>query len=727
MKKLHLAFLWHQHQPMYKNPVNGIYELPWVRLHATKDYYDTAAILDEFPKIKSNFNLVPSLLFQLDEYAKGIARDKYLDLTLKLAEELTVDDKVFILHNFFMANWETMVNPYPRYLQLLEKRGRQTSLEDLKRIQNYFKAAEMRDLQVWFNLTWMDPYWKEKDELVKALYEKGKNFTEEEKQLLIKKQLEICGMVVDKYKELQDRGQIEVSTTPFYHPILPLLCDTNNALGSTPQITLPCKRFKHPEDAQAQIQKAVAYYTECFGRPPKGMWPSEGSVAEDVLPIFEQAGIKWIATDEEILFRTLPEYHKTRQILYQPYAVNANGARMNMIFRDHGLSDALGFVYQKWDAKTAVADFIKHLHKIREHLDFVNQLGPNSLVSIILDGENCWEYYPNDGWDFLRQLYKALSEDECIETVTISDFLEKNPPKNTLNKLFPGSWINGNYGIWIGHYEDNTAWDYLSETRNFLTDHIAAHPEKADSAEIKAAWEKLYIAEGSDWNWWYGDDHSSGNDEMFDFLFRQNLIGVYESLGEHAPQHLFKSIKGTGTKRPLIEPVDFITPRIDGKVSNYYEWQAAGVYQVGHTGGSMHQVDTVLKSFHYGFDLENLYLRLDLTKPIADKSMDELAYRVFFFLPPGREAFFSIKPGGEINEFYIKTPFGRENLTSCAANKVIELAIPLSKLQIEPEFLLLEFTIVVLKNGSELERWPSQASITVPIPAPDFQLKNWSV
>ncbi|MFH1368866.1 MAG: glycoside hydrolase family 57 protein [Elusimicrobiota bacterium] len=727
MKKIHLAFLWHQHQPMYKNPGTGVYELPWVRLHAVKDYYDTAAILDEFPKIKSNFNLVPSLLFQLDEYAKGVARDKFMDLTLKSAEELSQDERIFILHNFFMANWDTMVHPYPRYLQLLEKRGRQTSPEELKRIQNYFKAQDMRDLQVWFNLAWMDPYWKERDALVKSLYEKGKNFTEEEKHQLISKQLEICGMIVGKYKELQDKGQIEISTTPFYHPILPLLSDTNNTLVSTPQMPLPKNRFKHPEDAQTHVRKAVEYYTQCFGRPPRGMWPAEGSVSEDVLPIFEQAGIKWIATDEEILFRTLPEYRKTRQILYQAYSVKTDGSHINIIFRDHGLSDAFGFVYQKWDAKHAVADFMKNLHNIRDHLDFVSVPNQQFLVSVILDGENCWEYYPNDGWDFLRLLYKTLSEDETVETVTISDFLEKNPPSAELSKLFAGSWINADYGIWIGHSEDNLAWDYLFDARKFLDEYTSAHPDKKDSDKIKAAWEKLYIAEGSDWNWWYGDDHSSGNDEMFDFLFRQNLINIYESLGESAPLHLFKAIKEIAVKKPITEPLDFITPKIDGKVTNYFEWQAAGSYQVGHTGGSMHQVATVLKSFHFGFDLENIYLRFDLNNPLNEIALQDFAFRIFFFLPPGREALLSFKQEGEINEFILKTPFGHENLTSCACNKIIELAIPLSKLQIEPEFVIFEFVIVVLKNGSELERWPSHTSVVIPKPTPDFQLKNWSV
>jgi alpha-amylase/alpha-mannosidase (GH57 family) len=724
MKKIYLAFLWHQHQPMYKNPSTGVYELPWVRLHATKDYYDTAAILDDFPAIKGNFNLVPSLLAQLEEYAQGTARDKYLDLTVKPAQDLTQDERIFILHNFFMANWETMIYPYPRYLQLLEKRGRQSSGEELKRIQSYFRPADLRDLQVWFNLSWMDPYWKEHDPLVKALYQKERDFTEEEKLALVKKQQEICGLVVNKYRELQDRGQIEVSVTPFYHPILPLLCDTNNALGATPQINLPKKRFAHPEDARTQIRKAVTYYQERFGRPPRGMWPSEGSVAEDVIPIIEEAGIKWIATDEEILFRTQPALSAARRNLYQPYLLNIRNHQMNIIFRDHALSDAIGFVYTKWNASDAVSDFMKRLRALR---DAIGNDAENHLVSVILDGENCWEYYANDGWDFLRLLYRTLSEDPSIETVTISDYLEKNPPRNGLRTLWPGSWINGNYGIWIGHAEDNLAWYYLGEARAFLTDYENRHPEKKDSPELNAAWELIFIAEGSDWNWWYGDDHSSGNDEMFDFLFRQNLIGVYETLNEKVPDYLYKSIKGLIRRQPTLEPIDFISPKIDGKITNYFEWQPAGFYQVGHSGGSMHQVETILKSFHYGFDLNNIYFRFDLNTPMNARNIEELSFKVVFLIPSKREVTISMGTGGNIRECILHLEDLRENLGSVAAGTIIELAIPVEKLRIPQELNNLEFVVTVLKNNLESERWPFQSSVTLPKPSEDFSLQTWSV
>lgn len=726
MNKIYLAFLWHQHQPMYKNPSTGIYELPWVRLHATKDYYDTAAILDEFPKIKSNFNLVPSLISQLDEYARGVARDKFLDLTLKPAEALDAEDRVFILSNFFMANWDTMIFPYPRYTQLLDQRGRQVSSGELRRVQAYFKPGDMRDLQVWFNLAWMDPYWRQKDELVGGLYRKGRDFTEEEKKALIAKQLDICGRIVGKYAGLQERGQIEVSVTPFYHPILPLLCDTNTALGSTPHISLP-KRFQHREDAVMQVQKAVDMYVRSFGKPPRGSWPAEGSVSDEVIPIFADAGVQWIATDEEILFRTVPEFGGSRRNLYRPYRLNVRDKQVNIIFRDHALSDAIGFVYTRWNAADAVNDF---MHRLRGIRDAYGDPSKGCLVPVILDGENCWEYYANDGWDFLRGLYEAISNDPSIETVRIGDYLEQHPPETTLRNIWPGSWINGNYGIWIGHQEDNQAWAYLGETRQFLANYVQKYPDKKDSPSVKAAWERIYAAEGSDWNWWYGDDHSSGNDETFDYLFRQHLISVYEVLGERVPDHLHKAIKGIARKTPVVEPIDFISPRIDGRITNYFEWQPAGFYQAGHAGGSMHQVDTILKSFHYGFDLQNLSFRLDLNVALDNPDLlRELSFKIAFLSPRNHELFLSLQavPEPRVKEYIFKSPLSQENLLSAAANKIVEFSLPVDKLQFPEGNKTIEFVIIVQKNNLEIERWPYQSSVSYQKPSEEFRLKSWTV
>jgi len=760
--KLHLAFLWHQHQPMYKNPVNGYYEMPWVRLHAAKDYYDLAAILDDFPRIKFNINLVPSLMLQLDDYANGVARDRFVEVALKPVQTLKPDEIVFIVKNFFMANAATKIKPYPRYRELYAMRGSfLESPEELARISSQFKKQDILDLEVWFNLAWTDPYWRRRDSFIDGLFRKGRDFTEEEKITLIKKHLEICGAVVGKHKELQDASRAEISTTPFYHPILPLICDTSVAKVAMPWAALPANRFRHPEDARAQIEKAINFYTKKFGRPPRGFWPSEGSVSEEVVEIFSDFGIKWIATDEEVLARSLAAAtHGSRNFplknnqtngngkkdyLYRPYRVELHSAKdkkpaINIFFRDHALSDAIGFVYSSWDARQAADDFMDRLEPIKSLASYENG-GEIPLVNVILDGENCWEYYPNDGEDFLRELLGRISDDKEIETVTYSEYLDtkkegvERPKSFILNKLHPGSWINGNFAIWIGHTEDNLSWDMLYEARRFLEEYLRNNPGKIHSPEVEMAYEHLFAAEGSDWNWWYGDDHSAGadSDAQFDMLYRSHLKKIYEVLGATPPERLNVAIKTRRIKSPVLEPVDFLKVKIDGIATNYYEWMNAGFYQTGHSGGSMHQVENIIKAIYYGFDEEKLYIRIDVAPEKINKPAElaQLSFSVKFITPVGKEAIAVFNPDDKsVREFYIKkadgerVPIGDENL---CASKIIEMAIPFSLLGTK-QGENIEFTVLVLKGANnEIERWPYQSSFSFEHPGKNHFVKNWSV
>jgi len=726
---LSVLLLWHQHQPFYKDPLSNRYEMPWVRLHATKDYYDMAALLDEFPKIRLNFNLVPSLLEQLEDYGQGKAHEKCLALSLKPAPELSFEDRLFILNNFFMANWDTMIDAYPRYRELLDKRGRFAREEELARAQNYFKEQDWRDLQVWFNLTWFDPYWTEVDPFIRDLRKKGKNFTEEEKKTLLEKQRTICGDVAGKHKDLQDRGQIEITASPFYHPILPLLCDTDAARVAMPQATLPQHRFIFPEDARTQIQRAIEDHTRRFGRPPRGMWPSEGSVSDAAAQVFLDCGVRWIATDEAILAHSLPPGTFTRDAIYRPYRVEKGGESLAMFFRDHELSDAIGFVYTTWDAAAAVADFMKRLRGIRERL--LQKDGGASqphVISIILDGENCWEYYQDDGRPFLKQLYQALSDDPAFETVLASDYLDRHPPERTLPTLWSGSWINSNFAIWIGHREDNQAWDLLHRTRQFLTHYLQVHPERAESPEAKLAWEEIYIAEGSDWCWWYGEDHSTANDGAFDSLFRKHLMNVYTALGEKIPEDLRVPIKPKRIKAEPKAPVDFISPKIDGRVTSYFEWQAAGVYLTdAGASGTMHRSQSVIKAIYYGYDLQNLYFRLDLSRPLTEIGIESLAFKLIFSHPENYEASLKISKDlmGDLN-IYLKMANEITKTTSShtvSAQKIIEFSIPLAAFANQKQSF--EWSLLLEKDGQELERWPSDMTIAHPYPSEENFVQAW--
>ncbi|MGB9613458.1 MAG: glycoside hydrolase family 57 protein, partial [Candidatus Margulisiibacteriota bacterium] len=484
-RPISLAILWHMHQPFYKDLVTGEYILPWVRLHAVKDYYDMVAILERFPEVRVTFNLVPSLLLQIEDYVQNKVSDKFLELTLKDPKDLTLEEKIFILQNFFMANWENMIKPYPRYLDLLLKRGRFVSPNELVRLAQRFSSEEYLDLQVWFNLTWFGFIYKNEDPVIGELIKKGKYFTEEDKRLVIEKQWEVMGKVIRKYKELEERGQVELTTTPFYHPILPLLCDTNSAKEAMPYVRLPESAFQHPEDAEAQIRLAIEYHEQKFGHKPKGMWPSEGSVSEQIIPIVANAGIRWIATDEAILERSLHKIEMRARTLsaaelYQPYLAEREGKEVAIIFRNHFLSDQIGFVYHRWAVADALNDFMSHLNNIRISLPEDQK---NYLVSVILDGENAWEYYQDGGKKFLEAFYGRLSHDPMVKTVRVSDYLEQNPPTKKLSKLFAGSWIDSNFKIWIGHEEDNLAWSYLSRARLAL--------EGVDSESNKTAWQEL--------------------------------------------------------------------------------------------------------------------------------------------------------------------------------------------------------------------------------------------
>jgi alpha-amylase/alpha-mannosidase (GH57 family) len=710
------------HQPFYKDIVTGEYVLPWVRLHAIKDYYDMVAILDNHKQIKQTFNLVPSLLEQIEDYVVNKAKDNHLIVTIKDPGKLTQEDKVFMLQNFFTANWETMVNPYKRYFELLLKRGRFITLDEIKESAKRWTDQELLDLQVWFNLTWFGHIYKTHDQLIKGLIEKGRDFTAQEKSALIEKQMELMSKIISKYKELMDRGQIELTVTPYYHPILPLLIDTNAAKEAMPSIKLPQQRFRHPEDAEYQVNEAVQYMKKLFGQVPAGMWPSEGSVSQDLVPILCKAGIKWIATDEEVLSmsfgrgaghgRALASHE-----LSKPYSVQGHNCSINIIFRDHNLSDLLGFTYSKWDADDAVNDFIVHLHNIRASLP---DDGKNYLVSIILDGENAWEYYKNNGWDFLSKLYEKLSNGRDIKTVRISDFLNKNPQPDKIHHLFSGSWINHNFRVWIGHDEDNKAWDYLSNARLALVNSKSTDPN---------AWKELYIAEGSDWCWWYGDDHSSGNDDMFDQLFRKHLKNIYHLIGKQYPQSLDVPIKQISAIRPTREPAGLVRPTLDGEVTNYYEWLSAGYYDIGKLKGAMHQAETILKGIYYGFDISSLHVRLDVNLDLTNSDAKEMSFALVFYHPYTCK----VKTKYENNQFkmdifkLVDDHWDHvKSVQTVGINNIVEMSVNFSDIGAKPKDEI-HFIVTIEKDSQELERWPRGGSINLNVPEADYEEKQWSV
>ncbi|NWF51478.1 MAG: hypothetical protein HXY47_00135 [Nitrospirae bacterium] len=719
---LYIAFLWQMHQPFYKDPISGIYRLPWVRLHGTKDYLDMVEILTEFPHIKQTFNFTPSLLEQIIDYTEYHAVDRHLELTIKKASDLDIDEKIFILENFFLANWENMIKPFPRYYELLIKRGLYLVKSDIERIARYFNTGDFLDLQVLFNLCWIDPLFRNKDNELKALVEKQRNYTEEDKNLIISKQLSILKKIIPEYKDMVKRGQVEISFSPFYHPILPLLCDSNNAKTAMPSIKLPTKRFSHPEDAKKQVKLGIEYFETLFGYKPVGMWPSEGSVSEEVISIVENEGMEWIATDEDILSnslnRRLRDYSGNiiePEILYKTYRLG----NVSLIFRDHQISDLIGFVYQKWEPKKAADDLIQRLLSIQSSL---TKDKPH-ILSVILDGENAWEYYRNDGHDFLKYLYEGISKEERIKTVRIYDYIREFDKGEQLERLHAGSWINANFGIWIGQEEDNRAWDYLSETRNDLEVFEKLNPDR----DLSNAWKAIYIAEGSDWNWWYGDEHSTDNQADFDDLFRLNLIKVYKEIEKEIPQHLFVPIiKEERGISPMITIRGFIEPIIDGIVTSYYEWYQGAYMDVRKSGGSMHRSESLISYIYYGFNKDNFFLRLDPTIPFSDFP-DNTKFSIYVFKPIEFKTVIPIKPTSKKAALYenIKGTWIKiKDVTDFAIHEIFEIKIPFSDLKAKEKDEMNIF-VCIDKNSSEVERCPFRGFISLTVPPPEFEAMMW--
>ncbi len=614
MPKINLCFLWHMHQPFYKDLVSGEYRLPWTRMHALKDYYGMVKILEEFPSVRQTFNLVPSMMVQVEEYASGEANDPFLKLALKPSEKLTQEEQAFILKNFFMANPSRMIYRYPRYGELYTAYQAQKSAPggDGRGI---FGAQEFRDLQVLSQVAWFDEEFLDKDQEVVALVAKGRNYSLEDQALMGRKQQEICAQVIPQYRKLAASGQIEISTTPFYHPILPLLCDSNIAAISHPHVPLP-PRFSYPEDARLQLEMAREYVKQTFGVAPVGLWPSEGSVSDAALNIAASVGFEWAGTDNGVLDRTLGRA-ATPDVTYRPYEWKQNGHAMKMIFRDHLMSDLIGFVYSGMGARDAAHDFLR---RVRENCQGILASGRDALVPIILDGENAWEYYDRSGRPFFRELYGAIEADRNIEAVTVSEAFRRMEAQ-PLDHIFPGSWINANFDVWIGAEEDNVAWRFLLEARQAYE---GATNVPADRRKL--ALEELLISEGSDWNWWYGPEHESANRVEFDQIYREHLANVYRALGITPPVELSRPILKSQVEEAHTPPLGPISPTVNGTVDSYFEWLGAGLYKVDQRQGSMHGKRQLVKEVHYGADGDSVFLRVDFGEEA--KALENLEIQV---------------------------------------------------------------------------------------------------
>lgn len=697
MGNVHLAFLWHFHQPCYEDAVDGSLAMPWVRYHGIKDYAGMAAILREFPEIRCTVNFSPVLLRQLQSYTDCGASDLWLTAARAEARRLTDDQKAFILRYFFLCH-PNLIAALPRYQELRRIAEKEHALT----------SEEFLDLQVVANLAWFHPLVVEQRPEVARLRRKGRGYTEEDKILLLREQQETLAGVLSQWKELQRQGRVEISLSPLTHAILPLLCDVRDLHAALPGRPLPSIDEGFREDAAEQVVEGVARYREIFGVAPRGMWPSEGSVSEAIVPLLAANGIAWMATDQEILERSEGVDRRgggKTGYLYRPYKIDVEGKGISVVFRDTELSNLLGFSYAVHDPREAAADFVGRLRAIGA------SSADDLLVPVILDGENPWENYPGNGVPFLRALYGMLSSEPGIRTTTISEYLDCHS-STPLKRLFPGSWIEHSFAIWGGHAEDRAAWELVARARRALTAARAAGGLAPDA--LQKARTSLQAAEGSDWFWWFGEEFSSVLDAEFDALFRRHLMNVYRLIGAATPEDLFKPIKGIRHEAAATDPWALLDVVIDGRRSDYFEWISAGHYLVGSDVATMADAGRLrFTDLFFGCDRDNFLLRLDFRRGDEYiKTLENVAVEVKFFRPVETSV-------------SLTTVSRRDGSLEIAVGEIVEMAYPLKSLNAS-EGDTIEFCLQIREKGEASYRLPMGAAIAMQVPVAESQEILWT-
>ena len=720
MNRIHLVLLWHMHQPQYRDPESGRYVLPWTRLHAIKDYWGMVRVMQEAPKFHATFNVVPSLGMQIEEYASGKFDEPWYALALKKTEDLTREDKTEILARAFQLNHERLLSRWPRFIELLEWSRPAGGAQALVT----FTPRDWRDLQVLSQLAWMDEEWLAKDHITSRLADKGKDFSEQDKEALKERQADLLNKVLPIYRETAKSGQIEISTTPFYHPILPLLCDSDIARVANPGTPLPRRAYRQPDDAREQLRRAREYHERVFGVRPAGLWPSEGSVSDQALSIAIDEGFQWFGTDEGVLGRTLNVgfFRDTIGLpanadrLYKPWRVQIEGRAITGLFRDHQLSDLVGFVYSRMEAGAAAADLHDRLRYIGERVQ-----GPDPLtVCVFLDGENAWEYFPGNGRDFLRQFYKRIESDQDFRALTASEAIAAARTIPTNVGIFPGSWINANFDVWIGDQEDVTAWELLWDARQVYAGAVDAKVKGRSDAPtesaLKAALESLLAAEGSDWCWWYGPEHSTANDAEFDALFRKHLTGIYLALGQVAPPDLAKPIKRKPEHAVQMAPTGFLRTTVDGRDTSYFEWLGAGLYSPERRGGAMHGRIFFLRELRYGFEKDRLSIRVDSFME-ALCEMENPEFRIT--IGGAEELTVVVKlERGHLKEFAVECGktclLNPKKIAEVAFERILEVSVLRSELNLKGQSKL-RLGVALWHGGLPIDVLPAEGFLEIPL------------
>jgi alpha-amylase/alpha-mannosidase (GH57 family) len=519
---LNVVLCWHMHQPQYRS--EGTYTRPWTWLHAIKDYSDMAAHIEAVPGARAVVNFSPHLMVQIEDYACLIGRflehgerigDRILD-ALGGVLPTGIDGKKALVKSCLRShdiNIRQRFEPYNRLCGIAEYALQGEALPG---------ENELSDLLAWYCLAWMGEFARRESPLVVHLMEQGGNFSVQDRLALLGLIGEEIGRILPRYRKLAEEGKVELSVTPWSHPILPLLMDFASAGESMPDIDLPARKYPGGEArCDWQLQQAIEYFERHFGFRPAGCWPSEGGLSQQTLELLMRHGFRWTASGTNVLRNSLGDGYQ-------------NGSNQHQLW-----SDLPGFTYSNWRAGDAVNDLIHRLEQIRKHC-----AAQNPTVSIIMDGENAWEYYPENGREFLSMLYTRLADHPGIRLGTFSGLLETIPLK-PLPRLVAGSWVYGNFSVWIGHRAKNRAWELLIDAREAVDKALASNPEK--QIEADRINEQLSVCESSDWFWWLGEEGRAEDGPAFDELFRTQLKALYRLAGVAAPAILDQPIDDTHT------------------------------------------------------------------------------------------------------------------------------------------------------------------------------------
>jgi len=686
MKKLYLSILWHQHQPFYKDTVNSIYRMPWVYMHSLKDYYDMLVLAVE-NKVKVTFNLVPILLYQILDYIKNPLQDELLAILYNNGPIHAREEKQLTTYAFSSMD-QKKIHASPRYHELLTKKNHGET----------FTPEDYVDLKVHLLLAWFGQVSFRKEAWLHNLAQKDRGYSNADKEKILQYGESLLKTVIDAHRTAYEQGLIDVSTTPFFHPILPLLSSFQAARVSVPDIPLPGAVSNMANDIGLQIQSGKEYTEGILGKKINGFWPSEGSVSPAVIPEFAKNEVKWVATDQGILAHSFALSHTPfgHNEIYVPYDFSTENGPVRMYFRDTQLSDLIGFTYSQWDTQTAVNDFLTRLARIKD--EFTGPEG-NPHVNVILDGENAWEHYPNNGYDFLDKLYKAIANAGWIVPITHTEALSL--PGRKLEKLFSGSWIYSNFNTWIGHPEKNRAWEFLVKAKT-------AFEERKDTVDAKTLAEArfaLSAAEGSDWFWWYGDDFYSHFSDDFDALFRQHVRNVYQYLGLSVPQELYSSIRGKHRGGLIAHPVDYLTVHPDGLVEGFFDWLGAGEFDLTFDASTMHLATRRLQKLKFGPSQKHthgFYMAIEgnLENPYQETLEIEILNNESIIIEWDMQNKTILPTDGQQKHLHIQI----------AQKDVIEMYVPFSQAE---EHILVQFR--VKKNGQIIEKAPMYSMAKLPL------------